>query len=357
MTRTTWLRLLAASAGWLGVALPLSAQHTLYLDNGDRLTGDLLRIESATWVFRFEGSDVNVPVGEVSTLAAPSPIGVRLWDGTIAAVTVEPADDAMLLRMNDGSVQLVAPAAFAAVGSATELDSLRPVRIGLFTPFTRFWRASGSLGFSDKSGNSRAQGISTSLELARRGPRDRLRFQAGFNREQSMNAGGELEPTVSKIFAALRTDVFFTDRFFAFAETRQERDRFQDLDRRSTYGGGLGRQLLSASASDLSFAVSGGLRTENFTAGGSAHAAVVKPGLVFRQVAGPVTVDWDLAVDSNVEDLSDYALRSQASLTMTVLWGIGFRIGVLNEFDNTPRPGVEEHDMLITTTLAYSIGR
>lgn len=348
---------LVGAAMCIGTRGPLYGQQTLELANGDRLSGRLLKIENATWVFRYGGADTKIAASRVAAFTARDTIGVRLSDGTIAAVTIVPADSgSLLLRLADGSTRIASPQAIAAVGSATNLKALEPVRIGLFTPFRRFWRASGNLGFSDKSGNSRSRGISTGIEVARRSPKDRLRFSAGLVRESADNGNGDFEPTVSKSFATLRGDVFFSQRFFTFLEVRQERDVFQDIALRSTYNGGLGWQVLQTRVTDLSFAASGGVRYENYENNGSDVAAVATPSLNLRQKLGPATLEWDVALTSNIEELDDYQFRSHATLTATVYKGLGFRIGLLNEYNNTPRPGVKKHDMLLTTTLAYSIG-
>ncbi len=339
----------------------LDAQQTLTLTNGDRLTGTLRRIADGTWTFRvpFGDADAMIPADQIAAFAAPEPIGVRLTDGTIAAVTVRPApaSQSLTLTFEDGSTRQVAPTAFAAVGAADALAALEPEEIGIFTPFARFWGATGSVGFSDKSGNSRAQGTAIALEIRRRAPRDRIKFTAGITQERSEDANGDLELTVSKFYGSLRTDVFFTSRLFTFVETRQERDTFQDIDLRSTYNGGLGVQIVTTPTTDLSFSGSGGTRVENFTSGGSETVAVLRSGADFRQRLGPATFDWALSFDPRITDFSDFQFRSQASVTTTVYKGLGVRLGLLNEVDGQPRPGVEKHDMLVTTTLTYSIGQ
>lgn len=356
MNGNSFIRRFTLLLGLCCISPQVSAQQTVELANGDRLSGRLRRIENGTWVFRFQGADVSFAGDSVTAFTAPAPIGVRLADGTIAAVTIEPVGQQLLLEFEDDTRRRIPPTALLAVGRPDDLEALRPLEIGLFTPFFEFWRASGSLGLSDKRGNSRARGVSTSLEVGRRSPKDRIRLVAGFTREQSPNAEGELESTVSKSYAGLRSDVFFTRRFFVFAETRQERDTFQDIALRSTYNGGLGLQVVATERTDFSISASGGVRVEQFVADGSETAAVLKPAFALRQHVGPVTLDWELGADSNVEQLRDSQFRSQVTFTTQVYKGLGFRVGILNEFDNVPRPGVEKHDMLVTTTLAYSIG-
>lgn len=331
--------------------------QTLQLANGDRLTGRLVRIADGAWIFRFGGAELRFAAGRVAAFTAQQQIGVRLVDGTIAAVTVAPVGGSQVqLTFEDGATRQVAPGDIEAVGDPANLRALEPIAIGLFTPFLRFWRAAGSLGFSDKSGNSRARGLSASVEVARRTRRDRLRFTLGLTREQSQAADGQFETTVSKYYGTARADLYLTARLFTFAETRQERDTFQDINLRSVYNAGFGVQLVSTEVTDVRFSASGGARAEHFTSGGSETVAVLNAGAGFGQRFGPAKFAWDLTWLPNVADFEDYQLRSDASLTTTLYKGLGVRLGLLNEFDSRPRPGVKRHDMLLTTTLTYSIG-
>ena len=223
---------------------PLHAQHTVTLRNGDRLSGTLKRIDGTMWVFAYGGEDVSLPVAEVTGLASSAPIGVRLNDGTIDAVTIAPTQGGLVLTLSTGT-RTVTPAQLAAVGSATDLDALVPPQIGLFSPIARFWVANVAFGFSDKSGNSRARGLSTTLDIERRTTKDRITIGFGLIRESSQSPDGNFATTVSKSYGTLRVDVFVNPRFFVFGATRQERDRFQDIALRSTYKIGLGFQAVA----------------------------------------------------------------------------------------------------------------
>ncbi|MFQ5705371.1 MAG: YdiY family protein [Gemmatimonadales bacterium] len=335
----------------------VEAQQTISLANGDRLTGRLAKIEAKVWEFQFEGGTGKLPAGQIVGFSSADPIGIRLTDGTIAAATVTSSNGSLVLTMLDGATRSIRPGELEAVGDATNLSALRPVKIGVFTPFLRFWRATAGLGFSDKSGNSRARGLTASGEVERRSPRDRINLSLGMSREQSRTAAGDFELTVSKFYGALRTDLFFSSRLFAYAETRQERDTFQDIDLRSTYNGGLGIQIIATKTTDLRFSASGGARIENFVANGSATSAVINTGTDIRQALGPATFAWKTAWAPDVQDFGDYRFRSDITLTAAVYKGVGFRIGLLHEFDSTPQPGVKRLDTLITSTITYSISQ
>lgn len=335
----------------------LEAQQRISLANGDRLSGHLTRIEANTWEFQFVGGSARLPAEQIAAFSSPDPIGVRLSDGTIAAATVSSSNGNLVLSLNDGTARTVRPSELRAVGDATDLVALEPVHVAIFTPFLRFWRATAALGFSDKSGNSRARGLMVNGEIERKSPKDRINLSFGMNREQSRTAAGDFELTVSKFYGALRMDIFFADRLFAFTETRQERDTFQDIDLRSNYNGGLGVQIVSTKTTDFRFSAAGGARIENFVVNGTATSVVLSTGTEFRQTLGPSTLAWKTLWAPNAQDLGDYRLRSEANVTTSVYRGIGFRIGLLSEFDSTPQPGIKKLDTLFTTTLTYSISQ
>jgi putative salt-induced outer membrane protein YdiY len=351
-------RIVATSFALLvSVAAVASAQQTLILENGDRLSGRLTKIEGDQWVFAHAGGEVKIPVASVAQFTAADAIGVRLTDGTILAATLSGGGNTLQLAAIDGSTRTVAMSDVAAVGDASDLAALEQIDIGYFSPFGMFWGATASLGFSDKSGNSRSRGLSLAFEAGRRSPKDRLTFKAGLAREEARLAGDELETTVEKYFGSLRLDVFVSPKFFVFGLTGQERDQFQDIDLRSTYNAGFGYQIIANDLTDLRWYASGGARVENFTSGGSESTTIAATGVGLRQVLGPAVFSWNGDWSPSVENFRDYRFVSDASLTTTIYKGLGFRIGLRNELNNNPRPGVRKHDMLVTTTLTYTIGQ
>jgi putative salt-induced outer membrane protein YdiY len=341
----------------LAAAGPAAAQQTLTLSSGDRLSGRLVRIADSTWIFRFAGTDVKLPAHDVTALTTTTPIGVRLADSTIGAATVAPGPAGLVLTFGDGSVRTVSPAELAAVGDPEHLEALRPRHIGLFTPITRFWHATGSVGLSDKSGNSTARGVALSLDVERKTPRDRITAGFAMQRQSSQPPGGTYEATVERYFGYLRADVYLNARFFTFAQTQQERDRFQDVALRSTYTAGLGLQAVSTKQTDLRFWGSAGLRHQSFFTAPNDATAVGVAGYSLSQGLGPATLAWRFEATPSLEELSDYRFRSDASISTSIVLGIGLRLGAVNEFNNRPQPGVKKHDMLLTTTVTYSIGR
>jgi putative salt-induced outer membrane protein YdiY len=359
VTRSTFAVLMFT----LIAGFPATAQQTLELNNGDRLSGSLSGVADGSWVFAHSGGEITVPAADVVGFTALDPIGLRLADGSIVAATIATSGNQLLLTLTDGSSRTVSPAEVAAVGSATDLEALQPIEIGLFKPFSKFWGATLAFGFSNNSGNSRSRGVAFSFDIERKSPKDRQELKGGLSREYRPDDSGELETTVEKYYGSARLDVFLTGELFTFGFAGWERDRFQELDLRSTYTAGLGYQLIENDATDLRFFASGGARIEDYTqiedeiAASSQSSVILGLAGGFRQKAGPIVFDWTLSWTPAVEDFGDYRLLSDASVTTTIFEGLGFRIGSRNQYNSRPRPDIDKHDWLLTTALTYSVGR
>ncbi len=351
-------RLWALMVGGLTLAVaPAVAQQQLQLTNGDRLTGTLKGIDAGSWVFEHAGGELKIAPADVASFSSTSSIGVRLSDGSIVAGTVTTAANQLRLSVTDGSTRTVGFDALVAVGDPANLAALEPVRIGYFSPMGMFWGATASLGFTNQSGNSKSRGIDGALEVGRNSPKDRITLKLGAATQSSDLGTGDLEKTVERYWGSLRVDLFVGPRFFFFAQTSQQRDQFQDIDLRSNYDAGIGIQVIQNATTDLRFNASGGYRREAFTSGGTSTTPTIGGGTGLRQVLGPALLAWDLNWSPSTKDFNDYRLVSDASLTTTVYKGLGFRIGVRNEVNNNPPPGIGKGDMLITTSLTYTIGR
>lgn len=347
------------------LAAPAPAQDVLTLGNGDRLTGELLAVDGATWTFKHAGGELKLLAAEVSAFSSERRLGLRLSDGTIAAGRVSASNGTMQFTADDGGVRTVAPADFAAVGNPDDLRTLEPVRIGFLSPFGKFWGARIGAGFSNASGNTRSRGFNGDATLERKTSKDRLTFNAGGAtqwssvRDDTGQFPDSLAKVAEKFYGSARLDVFLVSKVFMFGGTEQLIDKFQGVDLRSNYNAGVGYQVVDTDPTDLRFDVSGGLRVENFTPteGDTTIAtAVVAVGGGFQQKLGPVNFDWAIHWTPALEDVKDYRLLSTAGLSTEVFNGLGFRIGTRNEVNNRPPPGIDKHDWLLTFNLTYTLG-
>lgn len=340
-------------------ATAAAAQQTLVLADGDQVTGTLQRIEGGTWFFEFRGQEVGVAAEDIASFTAPEPMGFRLSDNSVVAASVAPAAGGLALTLADGSTRTVAPGDFEAAGDPADLEALQEVQLGYFTPFPRFWALSASLGATTKGGNSETSSFNVRFDIDRTTSRDRLALGFLLTEERNRVAEGEgTELTAQKYIGNIRAEIFPWTKVFLFGENRYTRDRFADIDLRVNFNLGSGLQLLSTDKSDLRAALGLGARHEDFTSDTpSATVATGNANAQWIQKFGGFTFDWAVDFTPALEDFADYQILSDTNLTATLIAGLGFRVGLLLQYDNTPTPGTESTDTTLTTSLAYTLGR
>jgi len=345
----------------LALAAPgnLLGQHSITLTNGDHLTGTFTRIDGSFWKFNYLGQDQNIPLAEIATITIESPLGWRLADGSILAGTLSFSGSDVTIGLSETQTQSVALTDIVALGAADNLEALVPVEVGLFSPISEFWSALASLGITSKSGNSRDRGFSGTLEFERKTERDRLVITLGAVRQESSTDSLPFETTVSRYAAGVRGEIFASNDLFTFLQTRFERDSFQDLALRSSNSLGIGFRPIASDGTDLRLSGSGGLQIESFLTSGIDNAtdAIATVEAELQQELGVATLRWKTELTTLPKEFSDYRFRSDASLTISVIEGLGFRIAAITEYDNSPQPGVQKTDNLLSTTLTYTLGR
>ena len=341
------------------MATPASAQQVLDLQNGDQLTGSLSSISGSTWVFSYRGADVEVAVEDIASFTASDPIGLRLSDDAVVAATAATAGGNLVLSLADGSTRTVAFADLAAVGDPADLEALRRIDLGYFTPFRRFWTVNTTLGASLKDGNSNTSAFNFRFDLDRSTDRDGLALSLLMTQEQNPSEEtGEREKTAEKFIGDLRADIFPWSRTFLFVQNRYTRDVFKDLDLRVNLNGGTGYRFIRTDNTDLQAALGVGGRWENFVPEDLESESVGTWNVngSWRQKFGGFEFTTALDANTAFNDFDDYQLLNDNSLTATVIAGLGFRVGVLVEYDNTPVEGSDKTDLTFTTGLNYTLG-
>lgn len=335
------------------------AQQTVVLSDGDQLTGTLQSIDGGTWVFDFRGQEVGVPAGDIVSFTAPDPVGFRLSDNSVVAATVAPAPGGLTLGLADGTTRTVTPADFEAAGDPADLEALQEVELGYFTPFGSFWALSASLGAVTKGGNSENSSFNLRFDIDRTTSRDRLALGFLLTEERSRVSESEgTELTAQKYIGNIRAEVFPWTKVFLFGENRYTRDRFADIDLRVNLNLGSGVQFVSTDKTDLRGALGLGARHEDFTSDTpSTTLATGNANAQWVQKFGGFTFDWAVDFTPALEDFADYQVLSDTNLTATLIAGLGFRVGLLLQYDNTPTPGTDSTDTTLTTSLAYTLGR
>jgi len=340
-------------------ASPARGQQSLELADGDQLSGSVKAIGGGTWLFTYRGQDVEVSSADIVSFTAPDPIGLRLSDNSIVVASVAQAAGGLTLTLADGSTQTVAITDLEAVGDPADLGALEEVTMGYFTPFGRFWALSASAGASFKGGNSETSSVNGRLDVDRTTDRDKLEASFLITEERNRPPDGDaVELVAQRFIGGLRAEIFPWTKVFLYGSNIYTRDRFSDIDLRVNLNAGAGLQLAKSDRTDLKAALGLGGRSENFTS--DTPSKTVGTGnfnAQWIQLFGGFRFDTGFDFTPALEDFNDYQIISDTNLTATLIAGLGFRVGFLFQYDNTPADGIDSTDTTLTTSLAYTLGR
>lgn len=232
------------------VALALGGAHSaaqadvLTLKNGDRLSGTVLSKEGGTVVLRTAyAGEVKVQWAELAGITTDRPVHVILSDETSLKGTLLPAE-AGRVRVKAGEIVETAPFDLAKLTFINPSPEVSGQGV----------KVSGRLnvGVAAASGNTETQNAHLDGEWIARTRSNRFTVGAAFNRSKDH----DLE-TASNGRGHLKYDHFLEKKWYVYANASAERDRFQDLDLRSTLGGGSGYQIFETP--ELNLSVEGGL--------------------------------------------------------------------------------------------------
>lgn len=236
----------------LGVALLTAAAHadTLFLENGDRLTGVLQSIaQGVVTIETGYAGTVEVQQSAVTGMETETPRALRLDDGAIVEGALETREQGTGLVRPDGGWQPVPPAAVVALADAGETPSEpEPEK-------PRRWSGAVDSGLTHQTGNTDTTDFHLATKVKREGARNTLTL--------SFNAAyGEADDIMNtrRFAGEAKWQYYLRPRLYWYLLGAAERDDGRKLDLRAQGGTGLGYDFIDNDTRTLS--VDAGL---NFT--------------------------------------------------------------------------------------------
>ncbi len=326
-------------ASWLLSSGALA--DTVTLHNGDRLSGDLVRMEANTlWLKTTYAGTLKLPWAQVDRIDTDAPVRVRLADGTELDGQLQ-ADQSRSLRIRIGSLAETAPLAL------DRIDAINPPRHINRTVV----RARASLGGNFARGNTDAQTVHLDGELVARNPSQRVTLDGELN-----DAAQDGVDTASNWRLGMKYDHFASERTYFYANTRFDHDGQAGLDLRSTLGVGVGRQLFERD--DLKLSLEGGLSlvNEDYADEEDTRFPGARFAARYEQAFwdGRLTLFHKSDLLLSLKSLDDYLYQSRTGFRIPV--GNGFSLGsqVNFDYDAVPAAGKGSTDTTLLFKLDYA---
>lgn len=326
------------------LALPAVVAHadSVLLDNGDRLSGTVVKMADAVLVFEtpYAGT-LRLPWDRVREIGTDTAVRLRLADGMELSGRLQ-GDTPGYLRVSLGTLAetvLLGVAGIAAINPPRDVH--RTVLSG---------RA--SIGGSLARGNTDTDSLHLSGEFVARNPTQRITLDG--ERNEASQDGAD---TASNWRFGMKYDHFVDPRTYFYVNSRFDQDAQADLDLRSMLGVGAGRQLLERDT--LKLAIEGGvsLVNEDYANAADEQFPGARFGLRYEQALLQSRLQLyhtsDLVL--SLESLDDYLYQSRTGFRVPV--GNGLNLGTqLNlDYDAVPAAGKESTDMALIFKLDYAL--
>jgi len=313
---------------------------TVTLDNGDRLTGTIARLENGKLVFNTNyAGDIKIDLGRIRDLQSEGPMTVVLGNdqrlygklsGDGAEITVQPSDHGAPRQEPVGKITDILP--------------------GVVTG--REWKRSGhvNIGWSDSSGNTDVSRLHADAEMiAQQG---RNRYTAGIAVNYATDHGTETE---SNGLAYAKYDRFFTQKWYAYANSTFEHDKFRDIRLRSTLGLGTGYQAIASSRTNLSLESGIDYVYTDFYSTPTEQFPALRLALKFDYYLLPDKLQFFQKTEGYVslENVKKSFARNATGLRMPLAGNFVATTEYDVSWDGDPQPGRVSTDRIFLFTLGY----
>ncbi len=321
---------------FVGLSSALYADE-VYLKNGDRLTGQIVRMTDGKLIFLSQAAgEVTVNLTDIRTFSSVEPVEVRLKDGTVLHQSVGAAEP------NQLALKGAAPSERQKVPLA-ELAAINPP-----PPAKPKWTGSVSGAFGVTTGNTETSTITASASASRRSERDRITAEGDIAKSRSKDPDTGSNRTTEDWWRIRgEYDYFFSKKLFGFVNGRYEQDSVALLDRRALFGAGAGYQWIETP--QTAFSTNIGVadlfeKYENQPA--TDNKLSLQAGYNFTQQLGKnVKFLHDLTWYPRFEDFGDFFLTSTAEVRANLTKTMFANFKVIFNYDETPALGREKADV------------
>ncbi len=327
---------------WLvAVCLAMSSAlaDEVVLHNGDRITGEVVRIENGKLTVKtpYAGT-IKIDRKDIASLTTDKPVYIVIDEINRVQATIIAAE-AGTVTLSDGDWMATGPLALDRITGLTR-EPEPAVKV----------RGRINIGVSSTSGNTQTEKLHADAEVIARSAKNRFTIGGGTKRTKDR----EVE-TESNSRAYLKYDHFITKKWYAYANADTERDKFKDIKLRTTLGVGTGYQFLESKKTNLS--VEGGINYVNtdfeFAPDDSYPAG--RWAIRFDRFLFESNTQFFHQHEAcfGLEDSDNIFVRTQTGLRWPVLEGLDATAQYNVDWDNNPAAGRVKTDRAVLFTLGY----
>lgn len=310
------------------------------LKNGDKLTGQVIRMEADKLILKTTyAGEITITWQEVVAVMTDTSVKVVLKDETALEGTTKAIEDGKM-KLDTGKLET--PASF----SMADVKAINPVPVKTVKITAR-----ANASVTSERGNTKSENYYFDGEFVARTKKNRYKIGGELTKEKTDDI------TTSKNWLAYGNySHFLSKKWYLYADTLSEHDEFKDLNLRSTLGAGGGYQIYETPMLNLSIAAGLAMVDENFDLAEDNNYSAGQWSVNYDQYFFDKFVQLFHTNTGfvSLEDSKDWFLKTRTGLRFPLYKGITATFQYNYDWNNQPSVGAEtEEDTKFIFLLGY----
>jgi len=315
----------------LFLSAALSSQaDTIALKNGDRISGkDCLVRDGKAAITTDYAKTVTVDLSSVEKISFDSPVPAERKDGTKRTVTELTTEE-----ITAGGIILVN------------------------VPPPPPWTLDLSAGYALNSGNSNTEDVNVQLTVVRlveKMLRLTVHGEYFWGTAEDEDTGKD-ETVTDRGLVSLQADVFLIENGYTYGRSEYSYDKMNDLDRRIDNGIGIGYRVLKIGESFLNLEAGADYIDSKYDDGSKEHGVYIRLAENSQfKLNDRLMFIQSIEYKPRGKNFNDYLLNASASIRVSLMTNLYFKVSVIDRYDNSPAAGKKPNDVAVISSLGFNL--
>ncbi len=327
-----------------------SRADQVVMKNGDRVTGTIIKKDGKTLTIKTDQFGVVTAAwDQVESVKTDKPVNVVLPDGKTVQGT---------LATSGGKIEVGAASVAAAdVGAIRNDDEQKAYERMLHPGWAELWSGTGTVGFAGTAGNAKTLTFTTGATAARVTNTDKTSIH--FNAiKASAVVNGKSADTAQAVRGGVAYDHNAGPHLFFNVFNDYEYDRFQNLDLRAVFGGGLGYHAVKTERSKLDVLAGGDFNPSRFSTPLTVNSAEFFWGEDYNlKLSGATSLVQSYRMFNDLSHTGTYRVNFDVGTSTKLYKWLTWNLSLSDRFLSDPAPGRRTNDFLYTTGLGITFAR
>ena len=324
----------------------------LILNNGDRLTGTVVKSDGKVLVFKTDyAGELTVQWDAVQGITSTEPLHVGLKNGQSVVGPVANADGKLEVATSDSGKIEASKADILTIRNDPEQKAYeKSQHPGLLEG----WEGGANISFALTRGNSETKNLALAFTGTRTSLSDKLALYANTVYASNDAPGAVPSTTANAIQAGIRYDRNITARLFGYVTADFQTDALQSLNLRSVPGAGLGFHAIKNENTTLDLLAGAAYTRENYTSFTRNFAAASLGEELMHKIHSSTVITQKLFFYPNLNDPGEYRGTFNFGTVTKINKWLGWQNSVGDIYVTNPPAGKRQNDVLLTTGLNLS---